>query len=86
MPISSSDLKRPGHQFVIENSRGKVMVRVNNEALIALGATPDEESLAATLDRHMPRLRALAMQLAGGSRCSEITIRSADIWWSSWRR
>lgn len=86
MPVSSSELKLPGHHFVIENSQGKVTVRVNNEALIALGATPDEESLVTTLERHMPRLRALAMQLAGGSRCSEITIRSADIWWSSWRR
>ena len=70
MPISSSDLKRPGHQFALENSHGKVMVRVNNEALIALGATPEEESLSATLVRHMRRLRAVAMQLAGSGRCS----------------
>ena len=54
MPVSSSELKLPGHHFVIENSQGKVTVRVNNEALIALGATPDEESLATTLERHMP--------------------------------
>ncbi|MBT2325461.1 hypothetical protein J7E62_24315 [Variovorax paradoxus] len=86
MPITSSDLKHPGHRFVIENSQGKVTIRVNNEALIALGAMPDEESMAATLERHMPRLRALAMQLAGGDRCEEITIRSADIWWSPRQR
>ena len=86
MPVSTSELKLPGHHFVIENSQGKVMVRVNNQALVALGAAPSEESLAATLERHMPRLRALAMQLAGGSRCAQITIRGAAGGWSSGRR
>jgi hypothetical protein len=86
MPPTTAEISRPVHQFVIDNSHGKVTVRVNNEALVALGAALDEESRTATLERHMPRLRALAMQLAGSRRSGEITIRSADIWWSSWRR
>lgn len=84
MITSADTTKHPTAAFVVESVYGgRVQVRVNPEALAALGAYDSEESRAATLARHMPRLRALALQLAGRSRCPEVTIRSADIWWSS---
>ncbi|MBT2322326.1 hypothetical protein J7E62_08210 [Variovorax paradoxus] len=68
--------------FQVVTWHGRVMVRVTTEALLALGSDPETESLDSTLALQMPRLRSLALQLAGRSQCREVTIRSSDIWWS----
>ena len=65
----------------ITTSRGRVVVHILKNALLHLGAGDEAKSLASTLRRHMPKLRALALQLAHRENTNEVHIGKADVWW-----
>ena len=65
----------------ITTSRGRVVVHILKNALLQLGAGDEEKSLSNTLGRNMPKLRALALQLAHRENTNEVHIGQADVWW-----
>ena len=65
----------------ITTSRGRVVVHILKNALLHLGAGDEEKSLSNTLGRNMPKLRALALQLAHRENTNEVHIGQADVWW-----
>lgn len=67
----------------ITTVHGRVVVHILKNALLQLGAGDDEHSLACTLRRHMPKLRALALQLAHRENTNEVHIGNTDVWWAA---
>ena len=65
----------------ITTFRGRVVVHILKNTLLYLGAGDEAKSLASTLNRHMPKLRALALQLAHRENTNEVHIGKADVWW-----
>ena len=65
----------------IVTPQGWVQVDIDKEALLRLGAQDEAASLQATLSRHLPRIHALALQLAWREPGATIRIREDDIWW-----
>ena len=66
----------------ITTVRGRVVVHILKNALLHLGAGDQENSLACTLRRNMPKLRALALQLAHRENTNEVHIGNSDVWWT----
>jgi hypothetical protein len=70
----------------VHTFRGRVLVHIDKAALIKMGALEcDQRDLLRTLQRHMPRIRALALQLAARESGNEIIIKVDDIWWAAVR-
>ena len=62
----------------------RLIVHIDQDALIKLGARPhDSTDQLRTLNRHMPRFHAMALQLGARAIGSEITIGADDAWWSA---
>ena len=55
-------------------------MHIDKSALVQLGAaSDDDEDLLRTLNRHMPRLHALALHLAAPGLQSEVTVGAAEL-------
>jgi len=73
-----------GYTISVRTLRGRLIVHIDASALVQLGASgEDHEDLLRTLNRHMPRLHALALQLAAQGLKTEVTIGAADVAWTS---
>jgi hypothetical protein len=83
MPYASSFEPVPNFTVSIRTIRGPLTVHVKKEALFKLGAIDaDEATQLRTLDRHMPRFHALALQLAARATTHVVAISAADVWWN----
>lgn len=72
-----------GFTTSIRTGHGRLFVHVDKGALCKLGASrADDSTQLRTLQRHMPRLRALALQLAALNAAHEVSIGETDVWWS----
>jgi hypothetical protein len=58
---------------------GRVLLHVQFETLMTLGASKDQESLRFTLLQNLPRLRALGIALAAQRDAREVTIMPGDL-------
>ena len=67
----------------ITTVHGRVVVHILKNALLKLGAGDEEHSLVRTLRRHMPKLRALALQLAHRENTNDVHIGNSDVWWAT---
>ena len=55
-------------------------MHIDKSALVQLGAaSDDDEDLLRTLNRHMPRLHALALHLAAPGLQSEVTVGADEV-------
>lgn len=68
-----------GYTISVRTIRGRLIVHVDKSALVQLGAADDEGDLLRTLNRHMPRLHALALERAAEGLCSEVTLGAGDV-------
>jgi hypothetical protein len=69
-----------GYTISVRTLRGRLIVHVEKEALLRLGASSgDAATLLQTLNRHLPRLHGLALQLAACGLKTEVTIGAADV-------
>ncbi|MBB1600467.1 hypothetical protein A9977_10490 [Variovorax sp. UMC13] len=69
-----------GYTFSIRTLRGRLIVHVEKEALLQLGASEgDDSTLLQTLSENLTYLHAVALQLAAGGLKSEVTVGALDI-------
>lgn len=69
-----------GYTISVRTFRGRLIVHVEKEALLQLGASNgDAATLLQTLNRHLPHLHVLALRLAACGLKSEVTIGAADV-------
>ncbi|WP_220811727.1 hypothetical protein [Variovorax sp. UMC13] len=73
-----------GYTVSVRLHRRRLIMHVAQDALVKLGARPhDGADQLRTLNRHMPRFHALALQFGARDAGSEVTIRADDVWWSA---
>ena len=73
-----------GYTVSVRMHRCRLIVHIGQDALVKLGARPhDGADRLRTLNRHMPRFHALALQFGARDAGSEVTIRADDVWWSA---
>jgi hypothetical protein len=69
-----------GYTTSIRTLRGRLVLHVDRGALLKLGASDlDEATLLTTLQHHISRLHALALQLAAPGCKSEVTVGASDV-------
>lgn len=83
MSLPATDLPLDGCTTSITTAQGRVIVHISKTALLELGADDEHSSLTSTLRLHMPKLRALALQLADREKTNQVHIRDTDVWWAS---
>ncbi len=83
MSLPATDSPLDGCTTSIATAQGRVIVHISKMALLELGADDEQSSLTSTLRLHMPKLRALALQLAHREKTNEVHIRDTDVWWAS---
>jgi hypothetical protein len=74
-----------GFTTSIRTAGGRIMVHIDKAALIKLGAVDEIGSLLHTLDVHMPRFHALALQKAHREGRNHVAIGGSDVWWADER-
>ncbi len=84
MTNTLSDDAFRGYTISVRMHGRRLIVHIDQDALVKLGARArDGADQLRTLNRHMPRFHALALQFGARDAGSEITIRADDVWWSA---
>lgn len=71
-----------GYTVSVRTLRGRLIAHIEKAALLRLGAANDDSALLLTLEQHLPRLHALALQLAARGAHGVVTVRAEDVWWA----